>query len=308
MRKTISFLVISNTGSSTKQVTATKSFFWFFNFLIAICLIFISAVIYDYYNIKKFMPHSRELERQIAYHIGMIRGHRKQIQEFGREINSLKSKLVTLNGFEEKIKIIANIKGATDQESLFGVGGTIPEDLDTNISHMDDHTSLIRDMHEQVQQLDLASIDQEVKFESLIKDLEDKQNLLAGTPAIRPSRGWLTSGFGYRISPFTGLREFHKGVDIAIREGTPIIATADGLVTFVGKKGMLGNVITIDHGYGMATRYGHIKKSLKKHGEAVKRGDTIALVGSTGRTTGPHLHYEIILNGIRVNPKKYILN
>jgi len=308
MRKTISFLVISNSGSSAKQVTTTRPFFWFLNFLVAVCFTFVSAVIYDYYNIKKSTPHTRELKSQIDYHISKIHNQRKQIQEFGGEINTLKSKLVTLNKFKDKIKIIANIKGSTSQESLFGVGGTIPEDLDINVPYFDDHTSLMRDMHGQIQQLDLISADQEVKFESLIKDLDNKQNLLASTPAIQPSEGWITSGFGYRTSPFTGLREFHKALDIANREGTPIIATADGIVTFVGKKGMLGNVITIDHGHGMVTRYGHVKKVLKNRGEAIKRGDTIALVGNTGRTTGPHLHYEVILNGIRINPNRYILN
>ena len=133
-------------------------------------------------------------------------------------------------------------------------------------------------------------------------------DLLASTPAIRPTKGWKTSGFGYRVSPFTGLKEFHKGVDIATRKGTPIIASADGVVTFAGTKGMMGRVITIDHGHGMITRYGHLHKALKKRGDAVKRGEKIALVGSSGRSTGPHLHYEVLLNGLPVNPEKYILN
>jgi murein DD-endopeptidase MepM/ murein hydrolase activator NlpD len=177
---------------------------------------------------------------------------------------------------------------------------------------MEKHNSLMRDMHEQIDELDRASIHQQGEFESLLKSLEDQHNLLASTPAIRPiSRGeksWVTSKFGFRQSPFTGQREFHRGYDISTREGTPIMSTADGVVIFVGRKGLLGNTVIIDHGHGMITRYGHCQKFLKKRGEKVKRWEPIAIVGDTGRSTGPHVHYEVRLNGIPVNPFKYILN
>jgi murein DD-endopeptidase MepM/ murein hydrolase activator NlpD len=167
-------------------------------------------------------------------------------------------------------------------------------------------------MHEQIEQLRMASANQQVELETLLKSLEDQQNLLASTPAIRPvSRNvnaWVTSRFGYRTSPFTGRRELHKGYDIASRQGTPLLATADGVVTYSGKKGLYGNFIVIDHGHGMITRYGHCHKLLKKLGEKVKRWDTIALMGTTGRSTGPHVHYEVHMNGMPVNPLKYILN
>jgi murein DD-endopeptidase MepM/ murein hydrolase activator NlpD len=166
----------------------------------------------------------------------------------------------------------------------------------------------MREMHEQTRELNLASVSQEKVFESIIKDLKRQRNLLSSTPSIWPTKGWLASGFGYRISPFTGLREFHKGLDISSREGTRVIAPADGIVTFTGKNGLYGNMIKIDHGHGIVTRYGHLEKILKKRGEAVKRGDVIGLMGNTGRSTGPHLHYEVFLNGLPVNPKKYILN
>jgi murein DD-endopeptidase MepM/ murein hydrolase activator NlpD len=195
---------------------------------------------------------------------------------------------------------------------MFGIGGSIPEDLDAAIPLKEKHNSLMRDMHEQIEQLSVASTNQQEGLESLLKSLEDQQNLLASTPAIRPiSRdvnSWITSRFGYRKSPFTGRRELHKGYDIASRQGTPILATADGVVTFAGKKGLYGNFIVIDHGHGMITRYGHCQKVLKKSGDKVKRWETIALMGNTGRSTGPHVHYEVHLNGIPVNPIKYILN
>jgi len=237
---------------------------------------------------------------------------RKQIQEFASEINALKAKLLALDDFEKKIRIIANLENTNESDNIFGVGGSIPDDLDAQLPLTEKHNSLMRDMHEQIEQLSRASGSQQEEFESLLRSLEDQQNLLASTPAIRPIsrsvKSWVTSKFGYRKSPFTGKREFHKAYDIASRKGTPILATADGVVTFSGKKGLLGKTIVINHGHGMVTRYGHNYKLLKKRGDKVKRWETIALMGSTGRSTGPHVHYEVHLNGIPVNPEKYMLN
>jgi murein DD-endopeptidase MepM/ murein hydrolase activator NlpD len=118
----------------------------------------------------------------------------------------------------------------------------------------------------------------------------------------------MTSRFGRRVSPFTGRKELHKGVDIANRKGTAVLATANGVVSYAGKKGTMGNILVIDHGHGIVTRYAHLSKALKKRGEKVKRGDIVAQMGNSGRSTGPHLHYEVHLNGVPVNPAKYILN
>ncbi len=237
-----------------------------------------------------------------------IQNQRRQIQQFAEEITNLKQKLVDLNNFENKIRIIANIEKKNEHDGLFGVGGSIPEDIIAQIPLSKKHNSLMREMHDQISELNLAAANQNNGFESLFKYIKEQQNILASTPAIRPSTGWTTSRFGYRISPFTGRREFHKGFDIANRKGTPIIATANGTVTSAGKKGSYGYMVVIDHGHGMVTRYGHNSKNLVKKNDKVKRGDTIALVGNTGRSTGPHVHYEVHLNGIPVNPEKYILN
>ena len=184
----------------------------------------------------------------------------------------------------------------------------MPEDIDASIDLTEKHNSLIREMHEQVNQLDLASTNQEKGFEHLLKHLVDQGNLLAHTPAIRPTRGLVTSSFGSRVSPFTGIKEFHKGLDIANRQGTPVVAAADGTVTFANDKGFWGKLIIINHGHGMSTRYAHLSKFFKEPGDSVKRGEIVGKIGSTGRTTGPHLHYEVRLNGTPINPEKYILN
>jgi len=312
MRKKISFVVLSNSGAPAKQMCASKASIRLVGVFILACLISVGYVVYDYFQLKQTMVHLQTRASHLTNELTEIQSQRQQIQEFASEINSLKGHLVSLNNFEKKIRIIANIEKTDDSNNIFGVGGSIPEDLDARLPLMEKHNSLMRDMHEQINELNRASIHQKGEFESLLKSLEDQQNLLASTPAIRPiSRGeksWVTSSFGFRRSPFTGQREFHRGFDISTRKGTPILATAEGVVTFVGKKGLLGNTVIIDHGHGMVTRYGHCSKFLKKRGEKVKRWEPIALVGNTGRSTGPHVHYEVRLNGIPVNPYKYILN
>ena len=312
MRKKISFVVLSNSGAPAKQICASKASIGLIGVVLTAGLIFLGYGIYDYFQLKKTTAHLKNREVHLTSELVEIQNQRKQIQEFANEINSLKNKLVALNNFETKIRIIANIEKTDESKNIFGVGGSVPEDLDARLPLMEKHNSLMRDMHEQIEELNRASIHQQGEFESLLKSLEDQHNLLASTPAIRPvsraEKSWVTSKFGFRRSPFTGQREFHKGYDISTREGTPVMATADGVVIFAGKKGLLGNTIIIDHGHGMVTRYGHCQKFLKKRGEKVSRWEPIALVGNTGRSTGPHVHYEVRLNGIPVNPFKYILN
>jgi len=308
MRKSISFFILSNTGTRAKQFTLSSVAVKLLTLLIIAAFTCTGYVIYDYKRLKVTVSDTKNLELALNNQTEEITSQRKQLQQFAGEINVLKAKLLALNEFENKIRIIANIEKTADQDALFGVGGAIPEDIDASVPLTEKHNSLIREMHEKTVQIQSATEKQSNSFGALINYLEDQINLLASTPAIRPSTGWETSGFGYRKSPFTGLREFHKGLDIANRQGTPIIATADGIVSYTGYKGLLGKTLVIDHGHGMMTRYGHAHEILVETGDVVKRGDKIATIGSTGRSTGPHLHYEVLLNGIRVNPDKYILN
>ena len=305
-------LYLAAAGRPQNRVCTSKAAIRLFGAILIGFFVVVGYIVYDYYHLRETTSQLQNREVYLTSQMEEIRLQRKQIQDFAAEINDLKAQLLALNHFEKKIRIIANIEKSNESSNIFGVGGSIPEDLDAQIPLKEKHNSLMRDMHEQIEQLSRASGSQQDEFESLLRSLEDQQNLLASTPAIRPvSRGvksWVTSRFGYRKSPFTGRREFHKAYDIAARQGTPILATADGVVTFAGKKGLLGQTIVIDHGHGMVTRYGHISKLLKKRGEKVKRWETIALMGNTGRSTGPHVHYEVRLNGMPVNPEKYILN
>ncbi|NNF98078.1 MAG: M23 family metallopeptidase [Desulfobacteraceae bacterium] len=308
MSNRLTLYMLSSSGSPVKQICLPKSLIY----LLPVVLLIVFAVIgygaHDYYNLKAELMNTEVIANQIDGHQQEIREQRSQIQNFAKKLNQLKSAVVSLNEFENKIRIIADLEAKTNDSGLFGVGGSMPEDLDVSIPLAKDHDNMVRQMHTKADEVIQASHLQEQSFENLLTELNKKRNVLSATPSIRPTKGWVTSTFGYRSSPFTGKKEFHKALDIASQEGTPIIAPAKGKITFAGKKWLIGNTITIDHGFGMTTRYGHLKEILKKRGDQVNRGDIIALMGNTGRSTGPHLHYEVRVAGIPVNPEKYILD
>jgi murein DD-endopeptidase MepM/ murein hydrolase activator NlpD len=145
-------------------------------------------------------------------------------------------------------------------------------------------------------------------LQSMIASLSQQKTLLSSVPSLNPVDGWVTSGFGARMSPFTGESAYHKGIDVAAPVGTPVMAPADGVVVFSGRKEGFGNFVMVAHGFGVVTGYGHNAQNLVTNGQVIKRGEQLATVGQTGRTTGPHLHYEIWVNGRVVDPKKFILN
>jgi murein DD-endopeptidase MepM/ murein hydrolase activator NlpD len=145
---------------------------------------------------------------------------------------------------------------------------------------------------------------------SLVKQSVDRRDALAAaTPSIWPAHGWLSSTMGYRTDPVNGSSgDFHAGLDIAGDRGQPVYATAAGRVTFAGGHGNYGNLLVIDHGYGLETRYGHLQAFSVGKDAQVKRGDVIGRVGNTGRTTGTHLHYEVLANGTLLNPLRLLTN
>lgn len=308
MAKKLSFIILSSSGTTVKQFGVPASLMVALALVIASGVAFICISYHDYQTLRKSLAGSHQMARTIDEQREEIGHQRLQLQSFAREINALKEKLVRLDQFQEKIRVVANLKPGEIDDNIFGVGGAAPEDLDPRLDPAHRHEGLIREMHRQVDELDTASLRQESNLSKLQDRLEERLNLMASTPTIRPASGWMTSPFGQRVSPFTGRKEFHKGMDIANRKGTDILATANGIVSYSGRKGTMGNVVVIDHGHGMITRYAHLGKPLKKRGEKVKRGDIIARMGNSGRSTGPHLHYEVHLNGVPVDPAKYILN
>ena len=148
----------------------------------------------------------------------------------------------------------------------------------------------------------------ESRLHTLRSDVDKRNQLAAATPSIWPTHGWLSSSMGNRSDPFTGERDFHPGLDISADKGDPIYSTADGKVTHAASAGNYGNLVIVDHGYGIETRYGHMSAFKVTVGQTVKRGDLLGLVGSTGRATSSHLHYEVRANGRILNPLQLLLN
>lgn len=308
MKKNLTLLVFDATGTPVRQTTIPRLLLPMMVLLFMGIAIVLYLGISDYQRLKANAKDAHGLRSTLRSQQERAVQQKEQIISFTNKIDSLKTQLAELHSFENKIRIIANLEASKYGSSMFGVGGSGPEDQDPAIMLEQDYQDLVRNMHAEINEIDQASRNQNESFSSIFSQLEGKRNLLAATPSIRPVKGWVSSRFGYRTSPFTSRREFHRGLDIATHAGTPIIAPADGLITYSGKKGLMGNMITIEHGFGLVTRYGHIQKLLKKKRDRVKRGETIALVGNTGRSTGPHLHYEVRLNGVAVNPTKYFFN
>ncbi len=134
------------------------------------------------------------------------------------------------------------------------------------------------------------------------RNVEKRESLMNATPSVWPVHGWLSAGYGMRADPFTGDRDFHPGLDISAERGTPVRATAAGKVELAAPSGDYGNLVIINHGYGLVTRYGHLSRFAVWPGRDVKRGDLLGFVGATGRATGPHLHYEVLAGGKLINP------
>tara|TARA_B100001123_G_scaffold441920_1_gene584261 strand:+ start:31498 stop:32217 length:720 start_codon:yes stop_codon:yes gene_type:complete len=156
--------------------------------------------------------------------------------------------------------------------------------------------------------LDALLVSLDSRLESVKKDLAIREALADATPLTWPTDGWLSDGYGYRADPFTGKRDFHPAVDISTSKGAPVYSTASGKVISAARNGDYGNLIEIDHGFGLRTRYGHLSEFLVKPGDTVVRGDIIGTVGNTGRATGHHVHYEVWVNDRTINPRRIVID
>lgn len=284
--------------------------------LFIVVLVSAGYVAYDYRKRLKSAAEMNAIKGRIASQQEKISEQRDKIQTLTAKINALNIEMSTLKEHEAQVRNSTvnqaakngNLKKTGYDGEYISMGGPLPEDIHTDIDLKEKNNQLIDEMHSHVDRLKLASIDQGQEIIDLRQELEEKQKKADCTPSILPVQGRTTSRFGYRRSAFTKKREYHKGHDIGAPRGTPIVATADGMVKFSGRNGGYGKMIVIDHGYEYITRYAHASKLLKKKGDRVKRGDLIALVGNTGRSTGPHVHYEVRKKGVAINPKEYFSN
>ena len=245
-----------------------------------------------------------ELRSALAAHETELETIREQsdrnVDALAIRLGQLSAHIVRLDALGQRLVAMA---GLEDGEFNFGTmppqGG--PDSMDGAASlQSGEIAELLDELQAQIEdrsrQLDV--------LEALLGNRRLSQEV---RPEGRPIRGgWMSSGFGYRADPFTGKRAFHGGLDFVNHEGSDVLAIAAGVVTFSGRRGNYGNMIEIDHGNGLVTRYAHNKENLVAVGDAVKKGEVIGLVGSTGRSTAPHVHLEVLENGRVVNPRQYI--
>jgi murein DD-endopeptidase MepM/ murein hydrolase activator NlpD len=199
-----------------------------------------------------------------------------------------------LDQFQSQANRLANELGIQDLPGLAAAGGesigmTAPDPIGTEVDILASRADLL---DESLAQIDAAH--------------QRRIAILSSTPNMMPVRGWFSHGFGWRKDPWTGDREFHRGIDIVADSGTRILAPADGVISGTARKPDYGKVVDVSHGFGYVTRFAHMSEILVKPGQRIRRGDVIGRVGSTGRSTGPHLHYEVFRDGRRVNPWKYL--
>jgi murein DD-endopeptidase MepM/ murein hydrolase activator NlpD len=298
--KKMTVILVPEGKKSVRQFRIPRITILFAMLLVLSTVTFITFLVRDYRIAKSRMPLLARLKVENEH-------QKTQLSYLAKRIEGLARKVTELKEFDHRLKLMVAMENEKAEDGTGGQGGSEPSSLHPDFSSTRTQRDLVRLMHRTLDQMDSELLSGEKQKAELHRFLEDQKVLLASTPSIWPTKGWLSSRFGYRKSPFTGQKEFHKGVDISARMNAPIVAPASGIVTYVGKDGGYGRVVKINHGHGLTTRFGHIEKALVKKGQRVERGETIALVGNTGRSTGPHVHYEVYLNGVPVNPLRYIL-
>jgi murein DD-endopeptidase MepM/ murein hydrolase activator NlpD len=265
---------------------------------------------------------------------------REQTSAFSSAIDDLKKRLGAMNEVNQRLRVMLGIEvpksgdmvnGRGGEEVPLPDGGSMPSGKGNEGAKAIEEGSLggLELGHEQVAGAGngssqnppptLAAVKERLEWlakqtaaqERILTELsqaaEQRSSRWASTPSIWPVKGWVTSGFGPRISPFTEKPAWHDGLDIGAPPNAPVQAPAQGRITSTGYDPKLGNIVRVDHGFGVETLYGHLAKALVKEGQRVNRGDVIALVGSSGLSTGPHLHYMVKVNGQALDPAKYIL-
>lgn len=216
----------------------------------------------------------------------------RQVNEsFEASIQKLQNQLSSYEDRTRDLAIVAGVESLGDGVEA-GIGGTAPDETGApDLPQLQTRAARIAGVLDAVEDR-----------------LEQRMRWISSTPAITPVKGILTSNFGYRADPLTHGRGNHQGIDIAANYGQPVRASGDGIVLEAGEQGGYGKAVFLAHGFGLTTRYGHLSSIAVRPGQRIKRGDLIGKVGSTGRSTGPHLHYEVRVDGEPINPIAYMLD
>ncbi len=306
-KKYFTLIVVPEATSQFRQIRVPHVLLYGIVFLLVVCVVGIPTS--SYMLVKRY-----QYMQQVATNLPSLRKETSDqkflLEQYERDINDLEQIVSRLKRDNAKLMNMAGVEHIPDAPILFtGMGGGEEHELGSILEkfRLESEEAMLEKIAS-LSKLKEYAFNQEEVSHRLMEFFEDQKTLLAATPSIWPAKGWLTSDFGSRKDPFTGKKTLHSGIDIANKTGTQIIASADGIISYSDVKSGFGKVIVIDHGYGFSTFYGHCSALKKKVGENVKRGDVVALVGNTGNSTGPHVHYEVRVNGVATNPMKYILD
>lgn len=268
--------------------------------LFAVALVAVSALLlYTGYDAVRAV----QLQREKAILIEELEGIRERVAE-------LEGELETLAAMDAELRVLAGLDTIDEEVLRVGVGGPGSPSLDSHPLYATDRQA---GMQAFTVSYDLNALERRAHLlrESISEasdSLAAHRELLGSTPSILPTAGFLTSGFSRaRLHPIHNRALPHEGVDIGAPRGTPILAAANGRVTFAGRRSGYGLTVEVDHGYGYSTLYGHSDQLLVRVGQQVARGEVIARVGNTGIATSPHVHYEVRVGGVPVNPMNYVI-
>lgn len=294
LRKKMTFMVVPHDGGKPLQVKT--SLFTIHAFLLGVAGLLVWA--------------GFVVSRDVNYQLAQLTEQRfkSNMQEIMGELETnraLLSRMATVDTQFRKLLKLGNRKEVLSQ--FDGMGGPTEEDS-AHVSQLllEKNDQLMNKVSASLKLTNQQAAQQEASFKEINVFLDKQRSILAATPSIWPVKGWITSGFGKRASPLTGEPGRHMGVDIANEVNTPIRAAADGIVTYAGWEAGYGRLVAIEHGYGFSTRYGHCARVDVKVGDEIKRGQIIGYMGSTGRSTGSHVHYEVRIHGMPVDPEKYL--
>lgn len=292
-------MVISRTNSAIKKISIPGALARCFCIVCALAFFVCLYFVYDYASIKRDKAELLRLRIQ-------TKEQSQQVKELAVKVDEFADRMEELRQFDKKIRILSSYQTARDKKLPLGIGGA--SNTETRLKELldQDQQKLIFGMRKGISTLNEDANYRQQSFNELLAFLHEQKSILAATPSIWPVKGWVTADFGMRESPFTAGVEFHKGIDIATRMGREVRATADGLVVEATYRSQDGNMIRINHGHGLSTTFSHLSKISANEGMRVKRGEVIGYVGDTGRSTGSHLHYMVLVNNVPVNPRRYL--
>lgn len=230
----------------------------------------------------------------------LLKEQLRVLKEKFQQIESIVAKLLEQ---DRELRLAVDLKPIDEDIKKVAIGG-VEEKYEFNFSD-EEAEKLLAESFSKLNKLEREVRLQQKSYEEIYRQYKINQEKFKHIPAILPLKGGLTSKFGYRKHPILGIWAMHEGIDLVVDVGTPVYATGDGVVSYVGYRGRYGLIVEIDHGFGYVTLYAHLSRALVREGQKVKRGDKIALSGATGLVTAPHLHYEVWKDGIPQNPINY---